>query len=173
MNRRNSLRLGLGALLATSGVRRSWAGYPTCAGKPVEDDLLRCPDGTIPSYSYGNRPLDTTGTQKPKQLDRHFTGIWHTDVPGVSFRYPFDIQGASYLSSDIGTGAGDITIAPNGHFVWNTLRGAYGPWVLTEPGSVWQFIATDELTDARWRGNVVDGKLHLTTSGGQSVTAFR
>jgi hypothetical protein len=164
MRRRDGLRLGLGLLLASGVSTRSWAAYQTCGGQKVDNDIVRCPDGSIPSYAYGDPPAPKLAAPPRKAASsdprQRFLGIWHTPVEGIGHQTPFDVPGSSAIDTNISLRAGDLTIAANGAFVWNTLTGSYGRWIAFREG-YWDFMLIDT-RGTSWRGRVEDdGRVRL------------
>lgn len=94
-------------LLLASAVGQASAGYQTCNGRVVGDDVSRCPDGSIPLYRVGS-PAAYQGTAPPKQRDppsressfsrRALSPANSTPVNGVA------LQSCRQLSCSLGTG---------------------------------------------------------------------
>jgi hypothetical protein len=139
---RQAARLAQGAaalvvamLLATV---QAEAAYQTCAEKFVSMDIVRCPDGSVPHYNTGNPPgaassptASKPGGAEASPLD-HLFGIWHTNRPGASYASALDVPGAYLLAARPGLAQGDLTISPNGTYVWNSFSGTSGRWVRSE-----------------------------------------
>jgi hypothetical protein len=164
INRRSALAF-LAVVMLAIGSAPSRAAYQSCGGQVVEIDAARCPDGAIPSYNPGPAPAAPAPPKSSGQVlndaGTHLviTGIWHTGVPGLGYRSAMDVPGSYLLEIPPGLGAGDLTIAPNGAFIWNTLRGISGRWIAT-PGD-YPFTLLDETNHKRWHAVLVDGVLKL------------
>ncbi len=136
MTRRGVLALLCGCLLWASFGGDAWAAYQTCDGQQVDNDTLRCPDGSIPLYAYGNPPTDMQPKKPaPKSAQSRtakFVGVWHTRQEGLSYAHRYDVPGATQMGGTLSLRPGDLTIGANGAFVWNTLSGLFGRWVALE-----------------------------------------
>lgn len=157
--------LAAAAILALAGTSPALAAYQTCGRTIVDIFTVRCPDGGIPSYQPGAPPTGigagAPGTQ-PSGNDAKLglTGVWHTNRAGMSFDKPFDVPGAYQLDTTASTRAGDLTIAPNGKFVWNTYRGTAGTWVAGNGAT--PIILFDNVEHKRHELSIVDGRLRIS-----------
>lgn len=158
---------------------RAQANYQTCADKFVGMDVVRCPDGAVPHYNTGNPPAApgaATGQQtkpatpaSPASEISPLYGVWHTDRPGASYMNALDIPGSYLLAARPGLAQGDLTISPNGTFVWNTFSGTSGRWVRGDKAGI---VLYDESSHIRWRVTLV-GERILLASESQSFTGRR
>lgn len=141
------------AVLAASlalGLASAAASYQTCAEKFVSMDTIRCPDGSVPHYAAGDPPGAPSGVAEPGSTTTPagmLFGIWHTNRPGSSYSSALDVPGAYMLNARPGLGQGDLTISPNGSYVWNTFTGTSGRWVRGENKGI---VLYDETARTKW-----------------------
>ncbi len=140
-------------------------------------DIVRCPDGAVPHYNIGDPPAaagaaPTRPQAKPgspaTEIDGLF-GVWHTNRPGASYMTGMDVPGSYLLASKPGLAQGDLTISPNGTYVWNTFSGTSGRWVRAEKVGI---VLYDESTRTKWR-IVPTGERILITAEAQSFSGRR
>lgn len=158
--------------LAMAFSRPCEAAYQTCAGVSVDSSVIRCLDGSIPSYqpgiapagiaSPGMAPTDSSGAdiQDPTKA---FLGVWHTNREGIGYNAAIDVPGAYLLDHPAGTAAGDLTIDSNGFYVWNTLNGLTGPWIKGDRER--PLVLFDEASHRRWKLRLVNGQLIIEDQG--------
>ncbi len=176
MTRRDTLRLSLGLLLTASASHSARAAFQTCGGVMVSNDVIRCPNGEIPSYAYGNPPAPTLPAESKaatsSNVKTRFLGVWHTGVEGIGHAGPGDVAGSSAMEgAKISLRAGDITIAPNGAFVWNTLTGSFGRWVALIDG--WDFLLIEQ-AGHDWHCKIdTDGRLLMSMDPQHELHATR
>ncbi len=154
------------ACLCLAGSGEARADYQTCGGSVVDVDTIRCPDGSIPIFQVGPSPATpgssgagTSGAPGSAATKSGLFGIWHTNRPGISFATSIDVPGSYMLETGAGTAPGDLTIGPNGFFVWNTFRGTSGPWI-TNVGD-YPILLLDEAQKSKIKVGLVDGKLKI------------
>ena len=128
------------------------AAYQTCADKFVSMDIVRCPDGSVPHYNTGNPPgaPSSQAGSKPGAVNspaEKLFGIWHTNRPGASYASALDVPGAYMLAARPGLAQGDLTISPNGSYVWNSFSGTSGRWVRSETKGI---LLYDEAGHTKW-----------------------
>jgi hypothetical protein len=80
-----------------------------------------------------------------------------------------DVPGSYLLASKPGLAQGDLTISPNGTYVWNTFSGTSGRWVRAEKVGI---VLYDESTRTKWR-IVPTGERILITAEAQSFSGRR
>lgn len=165
---RRSLPVLLGVLIAP----RAFASWQSCGGQALDETEIRCPDGSIPNFEYGDPPVPVKrGVQAEdggNQAQRFpWVGVWHTREEGLGQSRVDDIPGASTLGMGAGLRAGDLTLAPNGAFVWNRLRATWGRWIPAQPP--WQIVMYDSSGTQRWLARVEQSQLRIEQSG---VTQF-
>lgn len=132
---------------------RAQANYQTCADKFVAMDLVRCPDGSVPHFNIGDPPASPAAAAAGKQAKptteiAGLYGIWHTNRPGASYANAMDVPGSYLLAARPGLAQGDLTISPNGTYVWNTFSGSSGRWTRGEKDAV---VLYDDSTRSKWR----------------------
>ena len=154
----------------TSIAAASWVGFgraqaqtQTCNGVQVAEDAIRCPDGSIPTYGFGSAdgadPLDADPTKlQPQPYAGTVFGVWHTNRSGLAYSSPSDVPGASAMNLAPGMAPGDLTIDPNGAFVWNTTRPMYGRWI---KGKTVPVVLLDSNENKRWSLNIVGPRLEI------------
>ena len=172
-----SRRLVLSTLLAAPALSRARAASFVCGDEPVAVDTLRCPDGSIPNYSYFVEPpaeeKDETKTDSLTALQDEMTraknaaanqgglfGIWHTPLSGTPYAHTYDVPGSSSLNITPSLRPGDLTIASNESYVWNQSTGLWGPWIKWKRGD-WDIML---ITGGKqnWRARLEsDGRLKL------------
>eukprot|EP01037_Dinobryon_pediforme_P001504 gene1504-1526_t len=167
--------LGLaGAVMGTAAPAS--AAYQTCGESFVAIDMVRCPDGSVPHYNVGDPPQaagntarSPVGTPASRNMETQLFGIWHTNRSGAALSSALDVPGAYLLNSKIGLAQGDLTISPNGSYVWNTFTGTSGRWVRGEKDGI---VLYDETQRRRWRVTLA-GERVLITSDPESFTGRR
>jgi hypothetical protein len=158
--------LGTAVVAALLGgqVDQALAAYQQCGDKYVELELTRCPDGSVPRYNGGTAPSVAgrpTGGPATPAADSLY-GVWHTNRPGQSYQSAIDVPGAYLLAARVGLASGDLTISPNGTYVWNGLSATSGRWVKGDPG---QIVLIDETDNQRWKVARVGDRLTVTGKG--------
>ena len=143
--------LALAASFAASGPPAR-AAFQTCAEKFVSMDIVRCPDGSLPHYAIGDPPGAPTAQGSPKPITATqpadmLYGVWHTSRPGAGYSSALDVPGAYMLNARPGLAQGDLTISPNGTYVWNTFTGTSGRWVR---GLNKGIVLYDETNHTKW-----------------------
>ena len=163
----SSLRaFAMAALLLAVANSAALANYATCGTQVISAEEIACPDGSLPSFHYGNPPASksTGGMANPAQTEalRHtFIGVWHTPMEGTGYAHGSDVPGATAMDGRISLRAGDLTLAPGGAFTWNTLRPGFGRWVRLIDNEDWDFLLIDS-GGTRWRGRLEkSGRLKL------------
>ena len=167
---RRAVSLAIMAAVVMSPISAQ-ANYQTCADKFVSMDIVRCPDGAVPHYNIGDPPAAPSaapsaapGRQQAKptspesEIDSLY-GVWHTNRPGTSYMTAMDVPGSYLLAAKPGLAQGDLTISPNGSFVWNTFSGTSGRWVRSEKTSI---VLYDESTRTKWRIAAAGGGVSIT-----------
>ena len=152
------LRAALVAAL-TIACAPAWAGSQTCNGHPVPNEMRKCPDGSIPMYhadiiqphppaGQPSRPSAQQPQQHPAD-PRSLLGVWHTAVPGGVWQTPSAVPGYDMLHVAPGVRSGDLTISPNGRYVWNSYGGKTGQWVAGD--AKYPVVLIDTVERKRWR----------------------
>ncbi len=187
----SSRRFVLTAVLFAAAGSPLRAASLVCGDVSVGPETLRCDDGTIPNFSYSaDPPLPETGkvdgvqdlfdemekARNPprKATDNNvgFFGIWHTQEPGESFGHTVDVPGATELDIPPGLRRGDLTIAPNGNYVWNRYSGLWGHWVKPR-NQFWEFLLITS-SDQNWLGKVeTGGRLRLQRGDDSAIFGTR
>ena len=143
------------------------AAYQTCNDEVADTNVIRCPDGSIPSYQPGDAPMapavasptDGGSSVAPSRSPTAIFGVWHTNMPGSGYRSVVDVPGSYLLTGPVGLGAGDLTIGTNGNYVWNAFRARSGPWTKgVEKGSITLF---DEVGGGTWKVSVTGGLMSI------------
>lgn len=159
---------------------RAQANYQTCADKFVSMDIVRCPDGAVPHYNIGDPPIAPGATPAAAPASRQtkpasasseidaLYGVWHTNRPGASYLNGMDVPGSYLLAAKPGLAQGDLTISPNGTFVWNTFSGLSGRWVRSEKS----IVLYDESTRTKWRVIGLAGSISISADA-QAFTGRR
>ena len=156
----------MAAILLVAATSAALANYATCGAQVISAEEISCPDGSMPSFHYGNPPasVPTGGTGNAATaaaLRTTFIGIWHTPMEGTGYGHGADVPGASSMDGKISLRAGDLTLAPGGAFTWNTLSPGFGRWLRLIDYPVWDFLLIDS-GGTRWRGHLEkDGRLKL------------
>lgn len=141
--------LALTASFAAS-VPAAQAAYQTCAEKFVSMDIVRCPDGSTPHYAIGDPPGAPAAKGSAKTATATgdtLYGVWHTNRPGAGYSSALDIPGAYLLNARPGLAQGDLTISPNGTYVWNSFTGTSGRWARGETKGI---VLYDEINHTKW-----------------------
>ncbi len=153
-------------VLAAMSPLRAQANYQTCADKFVSLEIVRCPDGSVPHYTLGDPPAAAgmAGMARPPAKSGNpdiseLFGVWHTNRPGESYMNALDVPGSYLLAAKPGLGQGDLTISPNGTFVWNSFSGTSGRWVRGEKAGL---VLYDESTRTKWRLNAVGESISIS-----------
>jgi hypothetical protein len=154
------------AILLAAAHSAALANYATCGAQVVSAEELSCPDGSMPSFHYGNPPTAAPRAAPSNSLEaqrqrRSFIGVWHTPMEGTGYAHGSDVPGATSMDGRISLRAGDLTLAPGGAFTWNTLSPGFGRWIRMLDNEDWDFLMID-VGGARWRGHLEkDGRLKL------------
>lgn len=141
------------------------ASWQSCAGQPIDQDAIRCPDGSIPNFEYGDPPIGaqpghgSDASSAAAAMRFPWVGVWHTEEPGLGQSRADDIPGASTLDTKAGLRAGDLTLAPNGAFIWNRMQATWGRWIEASPP--WDIVMYDSSGTKRWRARIEQGRLRL------------
>ncbi|HTH15207.1 MAG TPA: hypothetical protein VL974_01030 [Magnetospirillum sp.] len=143
----------LAAAMAIASVP-AWAGTQTCNGRVVPPDARKCPDGSIPMYHADiitpNQPARPQNQpQQPAAGAQSLFGVWHTAVPGGVWQTPSAVPGWDTLHIAPGVRSGDLTIAPNGRYVWNSYGGKSGRWEMGD--GEYPIVLIDQVEHKRWR----------------------
>jgi hypothetical protein len=156
--------VALGGFVVTSPAS---AAYQTCGESFVAIDMVRCPDGSVPHYNVGDPPKvaggagrGPQGSQASRNVEDKLYGIWHTSRPGASYSSALDVPGAYLLNAKVGLASGDLTISPNGTYVWNTFTGTAGRWVRGEKDGI---VLYDETQKRKWRVSLSADRVVVTS----------
>ena len=143
------------ALAATLSVGTAEAGHQTCGSQIVPESLRRCPDGSPPMFHADTVNPAPPAAKTPQQQQgpvaeaASLFGVWHTGVSGGVWQTPSAVPGWDTLHVAPGVRAGDLTITPNGRFVWNAYGGKAGRWV---PGDAeYPIVLVDDAEHRRWK----------------------
>lgn len=145
----------LGLLVGAACMTQAVAQSQLCGGEPVPAEAVRCPDGSIPSFSFdavaGDAAADSPPPKvKPQQAGvpvGSVFGVWHTNLPGTSYASAIDVPGFYMLNLRPGIAPGDLTIDPNGAYVWNSIRGTNGHWSRSRKRLV---VLNDDVAGKHW-----------------------
>jgi hypothetical protein len=152
---------GFVVMLLLAAAPAAWASYSTCGDQIVGPDTVRCEDGSIPSFRYGDAPEALAAPKAAQPRQSGFLGVWHTSLQGVGYAHGSDIPGYTSMDGRVSLRAGDLTIGANGAYVWNTLSPGFGRWLRLLDVEDWDFLMVDS-GGTRWRGHLeADGRLKL------------
>jgi len=150
-----------------AGSSPALAQSQSCGGEQVAEDVVRCPDGSIPAFSFGAAPApedaDAAGLKQRAETNAAFTGtafgVWHTNRPGIAYQTTSDVPGYTALNILPGVRPGDLTIDPNGSFVWNTTRGMSGKWVAGD--KLAPVVLLDVVDGKKWHIQIFDDHIEI------------
>jgi hypothetical protein len=166
----------VGSLLSCiAGAHHARAQSQSCAGEPVPADSVRCPDGSIPSFSFDAVPTAAApdgSAAPPKPAASTFPkgsvfGVWHTDLPGTPYASAIDVPGYYMLNVRPGIAPGDLTIDPNGAYAWNSIRGTAGHWMKNPRRPEVLAVLVDSVLGKQWTITLVDD--HIKIQNGSTV----
>lgn len=175
---RTVLPVVVGVMAMSLSACQARAAYQTCGERFIGSDVVRCPDGSVPRYNPGAPPVSGGAvTSQPGNGARlgvaaqdAVYGIWHTTRPGISYPSAIDVPGAYLLVARAGLAAGDLTISPNGTYVWNSYTGTSGRWIKGDDVS--PVVLIDDTHHMRWKVGLAGGVL-LIGGGGQVYSGRR
>ncbi|MNY04263.1 hypothetical protein D3C86_1369300 [compost metagenome] len=129
-------------LVVVSAASLAWLAVSGVPGiRPHEaQGALALPTGTPTQAQQGT----------PEQVDlSYYFRVWHTRVPGAVWQSPSDVPGYETLHIAPGVQAGDLTISPNGRYVWNSYGGKVGQWVRGDAN--YPIVLIDTVENKKWK----------------------
>lgn len=120
-------------------------GRPAAAREPEIVELQAPPAASGPAQ--GAHPAAEARPPAREEADlSYFFRVWRTRIPGAVWQSPSATPGWDVLHVSAGAQAGDLTIFPDGRYVWNSYGGKKGRWV-REGGAI---VLVDTVEGKRW-----------------------